>query len=107
MVIKTYKKRPYYLNERKLFILLKEQNKTNEHIIGYYGSFQQNGTYNLMLELANFHSLADYLAEVRRPANLAEIQLFWVSMSGLLIGLQGVHQISIADGNHEESKYSG
>ncbi|KAL9129565.1 MAG: hypothetical protein Q9217_002021 [Psora testacea] len=110
-VVKTYWTRDakiYFQNECEAFRRLKSQN-----IIGFYGSFIHNGTYNVILEFADKGNLEDFLRTHSPPSSGEDIYAFWVGLLGVVRGLRTIHgtqQISangpqILLGSHGKSRY--
>ncbi|KAM7185597.1 Protein kinase-like domain containing protein [Naviculisporaceae sp. PSN 640] len=96
-VLKSYQDERYrrlFLNESKALTTLHHK-AGNEHIVGYYGSFIQNGKFNLLLQFANAGSLLEYYRNpaVHPPKDPDAICQFWKSLLGILKGLHQVHQI--------------
>ncbi|KAI1807216.1 hypothetical protein F4811DRAFT_559992 [Daldinia bambusicola] len=110
-VLKTYHNPKFerlYVNEVKALRLLKSSPSPN--IITYYGSFQQNGTYNIILEHADKGDLADLFKERRRPEGV-DIEQFWKSLvPPCLEGLGRIHHLMMnvdeddVNGIHEDIK---
>ncbi|OTB12726.1 hypothetical protein K445DRAFT_305013 [Daldinia sp. EC12] len=110
-VLKTYHSPKFerlYLNEVKALRMLKSSPSPN--IITYYGSFQQSGTYNIILEQADKGDLAGLFKERRRPEG-ADIEQFWKSLvPPCLEGLGRIHHLMMnvdeddVNGIHEDIK---
>lgn len=109
-ILKTYyndKFERLYDNEVKALTTL--QNVPSPHIITYYGSFRQNGTFNLILEHADRGSLSNFLESKPPPSTDEDILRFWKSLFQILHGLDRIHQASTPDDNnirgiHEDIK---
>lgn len=84
-----------YRRENAAYTLI-ESTGSSEHIVKFYGSFQQNGTGNLILEYVGGGTLSNYLRNTLNPQSLHDIYDFWTSVSGLLHGLHKVHQATDA-----------
>ncbi|OTA94293.1 hypothetical protein M434DRAFT_384027 [Hypoxylon sp. CO27-5] len=95
----------YYEREIKALRMLKNSSPPN--VIKYYGSFRQNGTYNIILEYADGGDLAEFLRRTRSPKGV-EVQEFWESLSPCFRGLHCVHHLMDIDGKvngiHEDIK---
>lgn len=92
-VLKTYhndESEYLYDNERKALTML--MNIPSDNVITYYGSFRQQGTFNLILELADRGSLADLLDKLDPPSTTKDILCFWCSLLSTLHGLRNIHQ---------------
>lgn len=109
-VLKTYHSHKFeklYINEVKALRMLKTSPSSN--IIAYYGSFQLNGTYNIILEHADRGDLAALFRE-RAPKG-TEIEEFWKSLiPQCLEGLGRIHHLMMnvdedgVNGIHEDIK---
>ncbi|KAI1460311.1 hypothetical protein F4805DRAFT_389944 [Annulohypoxylon moriforme] len=108
-VLKTYHKHRYQrLYENEVDALRTLKNSRSPNVIKYYGSFRQNGTYNIILEYADGGDLAEFLKKTPRPKGDEVIQ-FWRSMSLCFRGLQCIHRLMNTSGNnlngiHEDIK---
>ncbi|ORY67739.1 uncharacterized protein BCR38DRAFT_407683 [Pseudomassariella vexata] len=91
-VLKTYNARRPYDNEREALTAL--QNNPSKHVIAYLGSFEQNDTYNIILEHVDGGNLLDYLKQTARPEAEKDIRDLWNSMLGLFKGFHRVHQLT-------------
>ncbi|KAH8894516.1 hypothetical protein GQ53DRAFT_857922 [Thozetella sp. PMI_491] len=108
-VLKQYKNEQnerLYRNESKALTTL--QTRRNENIVGYYGSFIQNGTYNLLLEYANGGNLLEFFSNNPHPETPEDVHLFWNGLFGVLKGLHCVHEsFQLRDGDesiHQDIK---
>ncbi|KAI8958702.1 hypothetical protein F5Y11DRAFT_359799 [Daldinia sp. FL1419] len=109
-VLKTYHRPSFeklYLNEVKALRMLK--NSPSSNIVTYYGSFQQNDTYNIILEYADREDLGA-LFKAPRPEG-SEVEKFWKSLIlPCLEGLERVHHLMMnvddqeVNGIHEDIK---
>lgn len=81
-----------YINEKKALIAL--QNNPSEHVIAYYGSFQQGPRRTLISEYVHGGTLLDYLRSTDPPKTRQDIHDFWISLLNILKGLHSVHQIT-------------
>lgn len=94
-VLKAYddpEHKKLYDNEREALTALQD-GELSEHIIAYYGSFEQNGTYYLILELVNDGNFLEYLERTPPPQTPQDIYDFWTSVIGLFEGFHQVHQL--------------
>lgn len=93
--MKTYRRnseaKKYFDNERIAYRRLRYQDKPHANIIGYYGSFERNGTFNIILEYADRGTLNDFLQETHEPTNSTGIMTFWTQFLGILHGLAHIH----------------
>ena len=78
------------------------------NIIGYYGSFVRDGTYNLVLEYADRGTLEDFMNQMLEPKNISDITIFWERFLPVLGGLAQIHGTpgSPTDGPHILLGYS-
>ncbi|KAK3331440.1 hypothetical protein B0H66DRAFT_467908, partial [Apodospora peruviana] len=86
-----------FKNEIKALTTLQQSRQSQReqwHIVGYYGSFIQNGTFNLILQFANGGNLLDYYRDFEPPKDPAQIRQFWKNLFKVLKGLHTVHQIT-------------
>ncbi|KAL8693616.1 MAG: hypothetical protein Q9218_001574 [Villophora microphyllina] len=92
--LKTYRTseaRKYFDDERNAFMNLRNENKPHPSIIGYYGSFIRDGTYNIILEYADRGNLNDYMASTHEPTSGSEIMMFWTRFLDIMHGLAQIH----------------
>jgi serine/threonine protein kinase len=102
-VLKAYtdsRYRPLYTNEARALTTL--QQPKNENIVGYYGSFVQNGTFNLLLQFADGGNLLDYYGNTPPPTDPADVRRFWRSLFSVFKGLHAVHRIAPSIGDAGE-----
>ena len=96
-VLKTYHKteaEAYYYNEVEAFRRLRPpRGSTDPNIIHFYGSFIQNGTYNVILDFADGGTLEDYFQKVLPPTSGRDIEHFWASLCGVLKALIHIHEV--------------
>ena len=81
------------------------QDQKNDNIIKYYGSFSQNGTFNLLLEYADGGDLLAFFKENPPPQTPEDTRLFWTGIFDVLKGLHAVHQLTPDNG--EPGQYRG
>ncbi|KAL8726824.1 MAG: hypothetical protein Q9166_006440 [cf. Caloplaca sp. 2 TL-2023] len=102
--LKTYyqtsEAKTYFENERNAFKKLRYHNKPPDNIIGYYGSFVRDGTYNIILEYADRGTLNDYMKNTHEPTSGSSILALWTRCLGLMRGLGQIHNTpgSTSDG---------
>jgi len=96
-VLKTYHKTEaytYYHNEVEAFRRLRPpKGSSDPHIIHFYGSFIQNGTYNAILEFADQGTLEKYFKAVLPPTSRRDIEHFWASLCSILKALIHIHDV--------------
>ncbi|KAL9027582.1 MAG: hypothetical protein Q9196_003915 [Gyalolechia fulgens] len=97
--LKTYRRNSeaekYFENERTAYKRLLYNSRPHANIIGYYGSFSRDSTYNIVLEHADRGTLNEYLKNTREPTSSAGIMAFWTQFLGILHGLNHVHGTSV------------
>jgi serine/threonine protein kinase len=81
----------YYDNETSAFNLI----GSNSHIIGFYGSFTRNGTFNVLLEYADKGTLKEYLENqaLVAPTNGEDITQLWEALFKLIHALKCIHMV--------------
>lgn len=89
----------YYETEVDAFRKLKRCQPHNPHLITFFGSYIHAGTYNVILEYADQGSLEDYFQTIKPPIDLADISKVWVSLFGILKGLESIHRVELARPN--------
>ena len=92
--LKTYRTHDaskYFENERSAFRELRYGGKPHPNIIGYYGSFVGDGTYNLVLEYADRGTLDNYMDHTEEPKTVSDITRFWERLLAVLGGLVQIH----------------
>lgn len=93
--MKTYRRNSeaekYFDNERTAYRRLRYNDRPHANIIGYYGSFVRDGTYNIILEYADRGTLNNYLQETHEPTDSTGIMTFWTQFLGILHGLAHIH----------------
>jgi len=102
--LKTYETKEaetYYTNEVNAFRELRNE-PYSPNLIGFYGSFIQNGTYNVLLEYADQGDLENYLKTRTPPSRGGDIIRFWRGLFGILNALDLIHNVprSALDGPH-------
>jgi len=91
------------MNELRTLTILQEQ--TNEHVLRYYGSFRQSGTFNLLLQYADRGNLLDFFQKTRQPQSINEVCQLWKSIFGILQGVHCLHNRSPDD--YSSAEYRG
>jgi len=98
-VLKTYKTddaRIFYENEVGGFTKLIEYSASgelDENMIGFHGSFVQNGTYNVVLDYADGGTLEEYFQTIERPSKTQDIIDIWSELFNVIKPLQTLHEI--------------
>lgn len=94
-VLKTYHKteaEQYFYNEVEAFRRLR-RGTSDPNIIHFYGSFIQNGTYNVILDFADRGTLEEYFQTVFPPTSGKDIEHFWASLCGIFKALIHIHEV--------------
>ena len=95
-MVKTYRTaeaRTYFETECKAFKSLKKAGQPPPHIIGFYGSFQRDQCFNIILEHADFGNLEEYMKKVSPPSSTDDIILFWNNFFDVTHGLMTIHGV--------------
>lgn len=74
------------------------RNNPSDHVVTYYGSFEQGDRRNLILEYVNGGTLLDLLKNTPPPSTRKDIHEFWTSLTFVMRGIHRIHQIT----NHSE-----
>jgi serine/threonine protein kinase len=109
-VLKTYtgeEARVYYEREVEAFMRLADYAKEypNPHMIGYYGSFEYQGTYNIILEYADQGTLEDYMKNTLPPTGGHDIIAFWESFLQVIKPIARLHEQDL-EKNHDPNQYT-
>lgn len=99
-VLKTYRfkdAKDYYEAELSVFKGLMVQESLAKNVIGFYGSYEQNGLYSILLEYADVGTLEDYLQRTSSPTTGNDIYLFWRSLFNVINGLRSIHDVQGKD----------
>ncbi len=62
-------------------------------IIGFYGSYVQDGSYNVLLEYADRGTLEDYLQSTPPPTTGEDIFKFWSALFNIIQALHLIHNV--------------
>ena len=60
-------------------------------IIGFYGSFEKAGSFNIILEYADLGTLDDYMEKLDPPSSTHDIVTFYDSFSAVIAGIVRIH----------------
>lgn len=86
-----------YERENEAYSLI-ESAGSSDNVVKFFGSFRQSGKKhsfgNLLLEYVDGGTLLEYLQQDRSPQTPTDIYDLWSSVSGVLRGLQKVHQVA-------------
>ena len=72
------------------------------NIVEYYGSFVQDGTYNIVLEYADQGTLEHYMRNTHEPTSIGEIMTFWKRFLAIYGGLSHIHGTRSPNPNPDE-----
>ncbi len=61
------------------------------NIIGFYGGFVRQETYNIILEYADLGNLDDYMKQIPPPSTPQEKMTFWENFLAVMSGLVKIH----------------
>ena len=95
-VLKTYRFRDAkdnYETEVKAFRALMPGGALGKSIIGFYGSYEQDGSYNVLLEYADRGTLEDYLQNTPPPTTGDDIHMFWSALFNVIRALKLIHNV--------------
>ncbi|KAH7409344.1 kinase-like domain-containing protein [Cadophora sp. MPI-SDFR-AT-0126] len=81
----------YYKNEVNAFRRLKRSQTPS--LIGFYGSFIQGHTFNIILEYADQGTLEHYFSDTSPPSRGVDIINFWESLFRTIWGLKCIHEV--------------
>ncbi|PVH88884.1 hypothetical protein DL98DRAFT_565731 [Cadophora sp. DSE1049] len=81
----------YYKNEVNAFRRLKRSQTSS--LIGFYGSFIQGHTFNIILEYADQGTLEHYFSDTSPPSRGVDIINFWESLFRAIWGLKCIHEV--------------
>lgn len=70
-----------------------------DHIVKYFGSFEQQGKLTIVLEHARGGNLVGFLDETPPPTRLEDKVALWHSFFRLLLGLYATHNLNAGLGN--------
>jgi serine/threonine protein kinase len=99
-VLKTYRSKDakeHYTSEVKAFKALAPGGSLGKSIIGFYGSYIQDGTYNILLEYADRGTLEHYLHTTPSPTTGEDIYRFWSAVFNLIKALKLIHDVQPVD----------
>ena len=92
--LKTYRTedaRKYYETESDAFKRLRYNNRPPQNIIAFYGGFEREDTYNIILEFADGGNLDEFIKRTPPPINPNELSIFWDKFFNILHGLAVIH----------------
>lgn len=69
-----------------------------DRIIEYYGSFECVGLCTIILEYAEGGTLQSFFENHPPPHSQPDRELFWRSLTGLLNGLEHIHNPTVVNG---------
>ncbi|KAL9599629.1 MAG: hypothetical protein Q9219_003713 [cf. Caloplaca sp. 3 TL-2023] len=100
-VLKTYETpeaEDYFRAEADGFRILENASKGKENnVISYYGSFERAGTdgegtsFNTIFELAEYHTLEDFMGDTDPPSTQENLVTFWQRFLEVIRGLIAIH----------------
>ncbi|KAF7512559.1 hypothetical protein GJ744_000820 [Endocarpon pusillum] len=95
-VLKTYRfkdARDSYETEVRAFRALMPANVIGKSIISFFGSYEQDDTYNILLEYADRGTLEDYLQRTPPPTTGSDIYKFWSALFNVIKALVSIHNV--------------
>jgi serine/threonine protein kinase len=93
-ILKIFKKISDFLQERNAFHTLLESIDHIDHIIGFLGSYEQDGLGHIILEYADLGCLDDFFRKIPPPASEEDIITFFTSFFQLVNGLISIHEVT-------------
>ena len=70
---------------------MRYQNRPRRNIIAFYGGFEQESSYNIILEYADGGNLDQYMELTPSPTNRQERHDFWINFLDIFDGLAVIH----------------
>ena len=95
-MLKTYTvpdAREFYTAERDAFMTLRLGGMPSPFLIGYYGSFVDKYSYNIILEYADRGSLETFMRETDAPSTARDMVMFWDRLCNIMHGLAHIHDV--------------
>ncbi|KAL9620221.1 MAG: hypothetical protein Q9160_005230 [Pyrenula sp. 1 TL-2023] len=96
-VVKSYHRpdaETYFKAEVDAFRKLNEAARPAPNVVGFYGAFMQNGSFNIILQYANIGTLEDYFAAARPPKLGEDILNLWRNLFKLNDALIDIHGLA-------------
>ncbi|KAL9611816.1 MAG: hypothetical protein Q9167_003584 [Letrouitia subvulpina] len=100
--LKTYRTndaRKYYETESDAFKHLRHNNRPPQNIIAFYGGFERENMYNIILEYADGGSLDEFMERTPAPPDSNQLLVFWDQFFNILYGLAIIHGEGSEEGN--------
>ncbi|KAL9034527.1 MAG: hypothetical protein Q9214_007005, partial [Letrouitia sp. 1 TL-2023] len=100
--LKTYRTkdaRKYYETESDAFKRLRHNNRPPQNIIAFYGGFERENMYNIILEYADGGSLDEFMERTPAPPDSNQLSIFWNQFFNILNGLAIIHGEGSEEGN--------
>ena len=92
--LKTYRTedaKKYYETESDAFKHLRHLGRPPPNIIAFYGGFEREDTYNIILEYADGGNLNEFMRRAPPPINPNELSIFWDQFFNIFHGLAHIH----------------
>lgn len=84
----------YFRAEVEAFRKLNEAARPVPNVVGFYGAFMQNGSFNIILQYASIGTLEDYFTKARPPRLGNDIVKLWGNLFKLNDALIDIHEVS-------------
>jgi serine/threonine protein kinase len=81
----------------KAFKALIPGGSLGKSIIGFYGSFVQDGSYNILLEFADRGTLDHYLDTTSPPTTGEDVYKLWNALFNVIKALKSIHDVERID----------
>ena len=107
-VVKTYHNKRYkLLYDREVEALAVLMFQPSPNVFTYHGSFEQLGTFNLVLEYADGGNLAEMFENTPPPKTVSDVIQFWKSLVDVLNGLHRIHNLMRFDDKYLQGYIKG
>lgn len=108
-MLKTYTKQyrgRQYQAEVDAFLRLRKH-KDLHSFIGFFGSFEQGQTFNIILQYAAGGTLEDFFQSNEPPRTPQDIFAFWRGLMEILHGLKFIHQVKDFENSRNSQPLQG
>ncbi|KAL9108230.1 MAG: hypothetical protein Q9227_006968 [Pyrenula ochraceoflavens] len=95
-VVKSYHRldaEKYFYAETDAFRKINESGQPVPNLIGFYGAFRQNGSFNIVLQYANLETLEAYFRKTKPPKLGTDIVTLWRNVFKLTDALNAIHDL--------------
>lgn len=109
-VVKSYHRldaENYFNSEVDAFRKLNETGRPVPNLVGFYGAFRQNGSFNIILQYANVGTLEDYFQKAKPPKRGKDILKLWRNLFRLTDPLIDIHDLSSSNDAEQPRIFQG